>query len=96
MEMPRKIWNEIINGAGIPAESVYLDYSGRSMYGRACPGIIGGLGTFAVFMAQVGYMNAESDGVETWVDVEELGRMARTDSMGYDTIYYFPELELTP
>ncbi len=93
MEMSREVWDEICAQADIDEGAIYLDYSGRAMYGRTCPGFTGDLGTFAGFMAALGEINAQDTG---WVaDPHELGRAVRTDNMGYDTIYYFPGLELT-
>ena len=68
------------------------NYSGRGMYGRECFGIVGTmedysnflLGLTTVFYDQVGDIY-EARGL-----VHRFTECVSTDSMGYDTIFYFP------
>lgn len=60
---------------------VRYDYSGRSMYGATCFGVVCDVNDvlFGVALAQV-----------LPDDADDLAPAARTDSMGHDTIVYFP------
>ncbi|TXH53642.1 MAG: hypothetical protein E6Q97_12815 [Desulfurellales bacterium] len=67
---------------------VRTDYSGRGMYGETCLGLVTSqpmaiLGwRFALVLDELG------------LDPYEVLVKARTDSMGYDTITYFPGVTL--
>ncbi len=54
-------WETILDSADITEDSVRLDYSGRAMYGRACPGFTGDISTFGRFMAAIGRANADEE-----------------------------------
>lgn len=71
--------------------SYRANYSGRGMYGKECigivmPGLSGlvGLVGFVVFFM-------EQDGFETFEVINMLADV-KTDSMGFETIFYFPYL----
>lgn len=71
-------------------EGFQLDdsYSGRGMYGVGCVGVTGRLGDMLRFVAVlVSYCDDPGDAADL---CDELGRVAATDSMGTETIYYFP------
>lgn len=74
---------------------VRTDYSGRGMYGRTCVGVVGSSVSVALrFMFALAEQISE-DGDDAWEqreNVMELAEDLRTDSMAYDTIYYFPGL----
>lgn len=66
---------------------VSWNYSGRSMFGRTCVGIVHDINdiAFGVQLAQVFEDEAE-----------ELANDARTDSMGRSSITYFPSIPGVP
>lgn len=90
-------------------EDLYLHYSGRSMYGEACVGITadrGGEIAFllaAIELAASGdfrdddFMNMVHDLASGRVEsgLWDWARETRSDSMGYQTIYYWPSLQIT-
>ena len=61
------------------------DYSGRAMYGRKCFGIVGSQWSLAEV---VGWARERLAGI----DIPQ----PKTDSMGLDDIWYWPELEGDP
>lgn len=72
-----------LEDAGLDAESnLYQDYSGRSMYGSSCFGITGTVNDAAKFLVALG----EYDRGLAF----DLSCSMRMDSMGRDTIIYFP------
>lgn len=77
----------IIEGAGYTARS----YSGRGMYGRSCLGVVASnvLEMFADMLNEVD-TSAEEDEISL---VGDMMRNAVTDSMGRDTIVYWPNIE---
>jgi hypothetical protein len=67
--------------------SVYAAYSGRGMFGGACFGVVfRTVADFAGFMVALTQENA-------WL-ASDLADRVQTDSMGLDTIYYFPGYQL--
>lgn len=73
-------------------------YSGRSMYGRECLGVtthsMGDL-IADVMVAAADWTQDEPDGDRAAGDAAEAFRQMRTDSMGHDTIVYFPGVPFT-
>jgi len=68
--------------ANYPNDYEIRVYSGRGMYGRTCLGIVvSGIGKIFHLGAEVG---------DLAFDVETVC----ADSMGFDSIVYFPEIEL--
>jgi hypothetical protein len=65
--------------------STRTDYSGRGMYGNACVGIVA---SDLVELLELGAAIARV--VEDEELRDELLSKSRTDSMGYDTIVYWP------
>lgn len=65
--------------------SLTTDYSGRGMYGKTCFGLIYG-GSVGQLCAC--FLRGLDD--DTMDEMADLFDEMRTDSMGYDTIYYFP------
>lgn len=78
----------ILEAAQAEGIEVREDYSGRGMYGGECFGIVGslnGLLTFAAILA------GSCDNEEEAADVlSDLAQAAQEDSMGRQSIYYFP------
>jgi hypothetical protein len=98
--------DDALHGGGINSYDVYSDYSGRAMYGETCSGLVGDFSADAVQRAlfswaeqaqeelDAGEVEYDHDGYvaqrELIENVSALGRSVRGDSMGYDTIVYFP------
>lgn len=93
MLLLRSTLNDILDDADLEFQSVYVDYSGRGMYGDKCFGIIGNLHTYAVFLiAATAILNTEEYG---WGgELLEALANPRVDSLGRESIYYFPSLEI--
>ncbi len=76
----------------------YYNYSGRAMYGKKCFGLVGSIGSIAGFIIDM----VESCTMEEVVSlpfttkqtVIECFRYMHTDSMGMDSIMYFPSLNI--
>lgn len=65
---------------------VYEGYSGRGMFGRECTGVTFS-GTQAELIADLIESASELNLME---DLPDMLRNARTDTLGRDTIMYFP------
>jgi len=75
-----------VTDQGVEAEPRY-DYSGRGMYGKTCIGFtMPGDGALLLGMALMAVLDED--------EATEMARMLRTDSMGRDTIFYFPGVTL--
>jgi hypothetical protein len=59
-------------------------YSGRNMYGQTCLGVVTSLGELMASVTCTTDLNSE--------EVCEAVRGIKLDSLGHDTIYYFPEV----
>ena len=77
-------------------------YSGRAMYGKSCVGLVGSheycmkvVGFAIEDLAQTLLDSDEPDFYEFGQCVDALMRF-RTDSMGFDVILYWPDLESLP
>lgn len=77
----------IIECAGYTARS----YSGRGMYGRSCLGVVAS-NVLEMFADMLNEVDGSADEDEVLV-VADLMRAAVTDSMGRDTIVYWPNIE---
>lgn len=77
-------------------EELYPRYSGRGMYGDTCLGYVGSEPHLFVF--DLAKILAERDIEEPDADDirSEMSRLGSgsTDSMGYDTIYYFRSIQV--
>lgn len=89
------------------AYEVDWSYSGRAMYGRACFGVTPNgrdfdrpaSATTLMYRAWVSAYQRATDGddpdvYDTAEFLDQLAREERTDNMGYDTIHYWPDLNL--
>lgn len=81
-------------------DGVTTTYSGRAMYGAQCFGVTLAREDVQRFLVEVTaalvreYLAADDD-VEDALDIaKRLAKAARTDSMGWDTILYFPDWNL--
>lgn len=75
-----------------PEEDLRDDYSGRGMYGRNCFGFVTSIAGLARFFAALGALAAEDEELEQLPG--DLARNLSSDSMGRDTIFYFPNFQL--
>lgn len=66
---------------------VYEDYSGRSMFGRTCLGLVVSdhIGQVVRFFVRLGYLDENLQ--ENLLDAQ-----MRHDDLGMDTIVYFPDV----
>lgn len=70
----------LLESEGLECQS----YSGRNMYSQTCLGVVAPLGDLMAAVACTTDFNSE--------EVCEAVRGIRFDSLGHDTIYYFPEV----
>lgn len=64
------------------------DYSGRGMFGEECFGIVGDAKTLAMFFIELtSYLLEDGDDAQL---AYELSTNLKTDNIGNDCIYYFP------
>jgi hypothetical protein len=91
MEISKKVFQEAAFRADLTEEDIHWDYSGRGMFGRSCPGFVGSVADFGLFMI---YLNEELRNTPEDEIPFRVARMVTTDSMGYSTIFYFPGLRI--
>jgi hypothetical protein len=94
IEIDEQVFIDVCEDEGISAQT---RYGGRGMYGRHCVGIVGStkdLMKFAMICIEAierVRLNTPADEPATidsdWFDV-------RQDSMGYDTIFYWPSVRI--
>lgn len=90
MKVSRTAVETAIEDAGMePDEALREEYSGRGMYGGKTWGITGNLTGFLAFLVE--FAKAEGSDGES---AQELAQRVASDSMGWDTIFYFPGVEL--
>jgi len=80
---------ELAEAEGI---DVRTDYSGRAMYGRNCVGVVGVPHDMLRFVLAVVPGLDPDDTEHTFAYAEEWLAMAM-DNMGYDTIFYWPNVQ---
>ena len=95
---------DALDNADVDSDQVRWDYSGRGMYGRTCFGFVGSIRQLTAFAYCLGYASGElhgSDDPRNWDEADELETVytdlladVTTDNMGYDTIFYFPSVEV--
>lgn len=103
MRVSEDVLAVLLEDAEIDERAARWHYSGRGMYGRTCFGFTGGTRDLARFFAQLGHQVGqayERDAERTEEDdrlddlLEELQRTLTTDSLGLDSIFYFPGVEV--
>lgn len=74
----------------------YFNYSGRGMYGRTCFGVVVPRSTssFDVAMSIIADMINTDQNQSDINEIMEALSEAREDSLGLDTILYFPNLQI--
>ena len=97
---------EVVKAINIVAQDLgeAQSYVGRGMYGKSCLGIVSDMEpkklSIKLALGVVSYFgNPDNDTVDIdIIDTVErlLARDVRSDSMGHDTIVYFPGIEYIP
>jgi len=91
MQISKALFTFAVDHAGLSSDQIRHDYPGRGMGGRVCSGITGSISDFAIFVASLAVLTHGTDDEDIAFD---LARKVSTDSMGHDTIFYFPGLRI--
>lgn len=83
--MEHYVMEDVLDDAGLDSSNLRASYSGRYMYDEVCFGIVGSAGDYGKFLIAVA---THSDAGKE--DAQDLADSVRTESMGHDTIFYFP------
>lgn len=72
------------------------DYSGRGMQGRTSFGFVGTIDDYTSFiLGLVDVVCGDTEDFDMSLEIaEKFGKKVQTDSMGLDTLYYFPGVEV--
>jgi hypothetical protein len=89
MKLTRGLLEDVLGEAGVEEEPRW-DYSGRYMYGKTCFGFVGDVRDLAAFFYQLACVDGDDD-----VIFYDLHRALCTDSMGLNTIFYFPGVDVS-
>lgn len=73
---------EALDNAGSDAADLRASYSGQGMMGSECFGIVGDLSQFVNFMVELATIDQDI--------ASNLADRVQSDTMGYQSIYYFP------
>jgi hypothetical protein len=86
MEISKRNFTDAMYDAGLEEECLREDYSGRSMYGKKCIGLVCSLGEFLQFIGSYieNCVLAEEGDDWSWVT------NVCSDSMGLSAIWYWP------
>lgn len=80
--IPKRVWEELQDsGYGVRG-----DYSGRGMFGEKCAGFVCNYGSLVSLGVELHQLMGD--------DAIDVAAKATTDSMGRDTIVYFPGVQL--
>ena len=95
--LPRSLFVEALERAGLDPEALHTDYSDRAMHGATCPALY--LDSHAegyAFMAALGaaLLAGYEAGVAEAQALVEVAQTTRTDSMGLGIVIYWPGLQL--
>lgn len=94
MEIRENLIREAFITANLDDSALHMNYSGREMYGRTCFGVVGNLRDickfFVALTAEVSNISDDDAQMERLDLVDELIDHMRQDSMGLESIYYFP------
>lgn len=95
--LPLDLLEEAAGEAELENDDIRTDYSGRSMYGDECVGVIGTVNcgvAFAVELLELAKERLEDE--ERALDYDALKDVLikgmRSDNMGMSMIYYWPDL----
>lgn len=75
-----------------PDDALYLNYSGRGMYGRECFGIVGTVSDLLGFVTEA--VRRDKDGDEAVAEFVRYIEDVSTDNMGYDLIFYWEDVQI--
>jgi hypothetical protein len=89
MRLTRSLLEDVLGEAGVEEEPRW-DYSGRYMYGKTCFGFVGDVSDLAAFFYHLALVTEDDDTI-----FYDLHRALRTDSMGMNTIFYFPGVDVS-
>jgi hypothetical protein len=92
VEISKETILETVIQAGLAEDDIRWAYSGRGMYGKRCFGIVGSLLDYTAFLLELSAI-PRSD-ADYWDLAMELSQRVSTDNMAYQTIYYFPGVEV--
>jgi hypothetical protein len=70
-------------------EGPHWGYSGRGMYGRTCFGFVGDMAAYGRFLITLTLTLDEGEDF-----AREFADRVATDSMGFETIFYFPGIRV--
>lgn len=79
--------------AGGIVEDYRTGYSGRGMYGGKCVGIVGSMADFINFVKSIAervYVDEEDEAIDFWAYLDDV----EIDSMGLDSIFYWPRVQV--
>lgn len=99
--MKREISRSLLEeAADLCSGELRTDYSGRSMYGRTCPGVVVDCSAVRLMVALTGVLVREAvvkdeDTEEAIELAEQLAEDMSTDNMGLGMIVYWPSWKLT-
>jgi hypothetical protein len=94
VEIPEYILRDALCEAGVDMDTFANGlewYSGRGIYGRECFGFTWNLITFGAFLISMAVRYNIDDSASAWY----LADAVCTDAMGTETVYYWPNLEVT-
>jgi hypothetical protein len=92
LTFPQRLWDILEDQF-----TLMPDYSGRGMYGRTCIALVGNTGDLLRFAAELAQIGDDTDTDTDAADMLQImADTVRTDSLGYDTVFYFPGITLEP
>jgi hypothetical protein len=83
--MDLSMLQDAVEDAGLEERALTTGYSGRGMYGKTCFAVTGDVQDFGKFLLAVA--DHDNGGHDT---AQDLANAVRTDSMGRQTVFYFP------
>lgn len=87
-EIPADVLTEAAYNVGLEREDIReFDYNGR-YYAKNCFGIVGGIREYSEFLVEVASLEELGSEYASW-----LIDTVTTDSMGLNTIFYFPGIQ---
>lgn len=91
-EIRRTLIIDALYRADMDPDSIRWKYSGRDLFEKHCFGFTGNLNTFGRFLIQITASDVPTGGAGM---ARQLADRVLTDSLGWETIYYFPGMTVT-